>query len=126
MNRERTDTQVQQAALVKALRSLMGIWPLLAVLFTGASGIWYLSTQWGTVKGDQEADRKTLAWHASRIDSLSASVSMQEQELQHFDVRFARVEQMLSDLQTGRITAMSKLPAIPALPPSTDSAGTGE
>jgi hypothetical protein len=126
MNRERTDTEVQQAALVKALRSLMGIWPLLAILGTGASCVWYLSTQWSGIGAKQDDQQKTILWHQTRLETISASVSAQEFQIQEIDIHFARLEQMLLDLQAGRKTAISKLPQIHVMGSPVDNAGTGE
>ena len=106
----RTDTQMQQRALVSGLRSLLGIYPLIAVLATGAGGVWYLSAQWGGVKADVDYQGKALAIHSDRLNSLAAMQASDKAEIQTLEIQFAAIKQMLIDLQNGRKTDLGALP----------------
>ncbi len=106
----RTDAQ-EDERMTRALRWLIGLRPLLLMLGTGVvtiSGVIYvLTNNWRDVKDDVKAQGQTIQIHDNLIRNQSA-------EIQAINVHFARLEQMLKDLQDGRRTSMANLPELTA------------
>ena len=85
-------------------------------LATAIASTLYLSHNWEDVKNDVKAQGQTIQVHENII-------RMQGIEIQNINVHFARLEQMLSDLQNGRKTSMGSLPTNSPLAGSGDGDG---
>ena len=107
----RTDAQDQQRALERGLRWIMGVWPLIIIIAAifGAGG-YAMSFLNGFTK-TQDAQGQTIQVHAGLIQAVSLSEATDRQEIQIIQVQFAGIKQLLIDLQNGRKTDLSTLPA---------------
>ena len=106
----RTDAQMDQRDLTRAFRSLIGLRSILALMGTGIGTIvvstLYLSHNWEDVKGDVKSQGQTLQIHDNLIRN-------QGSEIQNINIHFARIEQLILDLQNGRKTSLRDLPSSP-------------
>ena len=102
-----------QRELTRAFRKLIGFGPILGMMGTGIAAIfgaaWFLNTNWSDVKQDVKAQGQTIQIHENLIRN-------QGQEIQNINVHFARLEQMLQDIQNGRRTSLSDLPQASVYP----------
>ena len=115
----RTDTQIQQRALVGAFRSLVGIWPFLSVLGFGAGGVWFLSHQWDGVGKVQDAQATQIEWHAKTIAASAAELKAMQADFamhkQEDAVGQIRLEGLIENIRIQlNLRPVANLPAFPS------------
>ena len=107
MSRDRPDDQSDDRAIRRAFDSFMRLRPFLIMagggLATAIASTLYLSHNWEAIQGDVKAQGQTIQVHENII-------RQQGIEIQNINVHFAKLEQLLIDLQNGRKTSLSTLP----------------
>ena len=138
MSRERSDAQNDERALVRAFRSLIGIWPFLSVLATGAAGVLYFGHQWDGVGKVQDAQttrielhEKSLAANAADIRAMQNAFAAHAQDDQRAEqaneIRQIRLEAMVQSIREHYgLPPLAGLPSLPQNAPLAGSAGVND
>ena len=101
-----SDTQSDERALRRGFDTFMRLRPFFIMagggLATAVCSTLYLSDNWGNVKRDVKEQGQAIQIHDNIIRQQGA-------EIQAINVHFAKIEQLLLDLQHGRQTNLGDL-----------------